>query len=314
MNVYQPRTAPSYAYDVTDVSLQGTGAPILGYDSSANYIPPITLEISLRHMAKYRQFTGKERDSESGLDYFGARYYGSALGRFTGPDAHGFTRPTILNPQKWNKYSYVLNNPFKYVNPDGLEELKIVITTSIPYKTTWMFGTYSGGKKTNTEIRVETSRSKNNGSPVLGIKEVVEPTKLLQGDVVANQAKAAENYKITGAGQTADSQFFGFHQEATNPLSPVPDWLTPAITADLDFEFDDAATWISVGGQITQFPSFDISVTRANGVTVPVYHRDPYFNSTLLLFLPNYVNTGRAPMSEPKGCVAIGSEKPTCEK
>lgn len=32
------------------------------------------------------KFTGKERDSESGLDYFGAKYYGSALGRFTSPD------------------------------------------------------------------------------------------------------------------------------------------------------------------------------------------------------------------------------------
>lgn len=32
------------------------------------------------------QFTGKKRDSESGLDYFGARYYGSALGGFTSPD------------------------------------------------------------------------------------------------------------------------------------------------------------------------------------------------------------------------------------
>jgi RHS repeat-associated protein len=36
-----------------------------------------------------QKFTGKERDSESGLDYFGARYYGSALGRFTSPDDYG---------------------------------------------------------------------------------------------------------------------------------------------------------------------------------------------------------------------------------
>ena len=34
-------------------------------------------------------FTGKERDAESGLDFFGARYYGSALGRFTSPDLLG---------------------------------------------------------------------------------------------------------------------------------------------------------------------------------------------------------------------------------
>ena len=83
----------------------------------------------------------------------------------------------------------------------GVEEIKILIKTSIPYKTTWMFGTYSGGEKTSTEIRVETSRSKNNGSPVLRVKEVVEPTKPLHGGVVTDEKKAPDNYRVTGVGQ-----------------------------------------------------------------------------------------------------------------
>ena len=101
------------------------------------------------------KFTGKERDAETGLDYFGARYFSSAQGRFTGPDAHGFTRRTLKNPQKWNKYAYVLNNPLGYIDPNGLEELKITVRTYIPYQTTTMFGTYNGGTKTNTELRVD---------------------------------------------------------------------------------------------------------------------------------------------------------------
>ena len=60
-------------------------------------------------------FTGKERDSESGLDMFGARYYGSSLGRFMTPDwaAKPITVPyaNFGNPQSLNLYSYVTNNP-----------------------------------------------------------------------------------------------------------------------------------------------------------------------------------------------------------
>ncbi len=57
-----------------------------------------------------QKFTGKERDSESGLDYFGARYYGSALGRFTSPD-QPFNDWDTDDPQSWNLYGYVRNNP-----------------------------------------------------------------------------------------------------------------------------------------------------------------------------------------------------------
>ena len=65
-------------------------------------------------------FTGKERDSESGLDYFGARYYGSALGRWTSPDSINVTDDRLVNPSNTlNKYIYGGNNPLKFVDPDG---------------------------------------------------------------------------------------------------------------------------------------------------------------------------------------------------
>jgi RHS repeat-associated protein len=64
-----------------------------------------------------QRFTGKERDSESGLDYFGARYCGSALGRFTSPDPKGIP-DEFDNPQAWNEYAYAGNNPLRYTDPD----------------------------------------------------------------------------------------------------------------------------------------------------------------------------------------------------
>jgi RHS repeat-associated protein len=69
------------------------------------------------------KFTGKQRDTESQLDYFGARFYGSALGRFTSADpASAGSDP--LDPQSWNAYGYVLNNPLSNTDPDGEETCK----------------------------------------------------------------------------------------------------------------------------------------------------------------------------------------------
>jgi RHS repeat-associated protein len=65
-----------------------------------------------------RKFTGKERDSESGLDYFGARYYVSLSGRFLTPD-WPFIDQQPGNPQSWNLYHYARNNPLAFTDPTG---------------------------------------------------------------------------------------------------------------------------------------------------------------------------------------------------
>ena len=68
-------------------------------------------------------FTGKERDSESGNDYFGARYYSSAMGRFMSPDWSAKEEPVpyakLDDPQSLNLYAYVRNNPLTRVDLDG---------------------------------------------------------------------------------------------------------------------------------------------------------------------------------------------------
>jgi RHS repeat-associated protein len=64
------------------------------------------------------KFTAKERDGETGLDYFGARYYTGAIGRFITPDDL-FHDQAEVNPQSWNLYSYVRNNPLRFIDPDG---------------------------------------------------------------------------------------------------------------------------------------------------------------------------------------------------
>jgi RHS repeat-associated protein len=69
------------------------------------------------------RFTGKERDQESGNDYFGARYYASTMGRFLSPDWSARMEPVpyakLDNPQSLNLYAYVGNNPLSRTDPDG---------------------------------------------------------------------------------------------------------------------------------------------------------------------------------------------------
>jgi RHS repeat-associated protein len=65
-----------------------------------------------------QQFTSKERDVETGLDYFLARHYSSTQGRFTSPDQPLMDQEEG-DPQSWNLYSYVRNNPLKFTDPTG---------------------------------------------------------------------------------------------------------------------------------------------------------------------------------------------------
>jgi RHS repeat-associated protein len=75
------------------------------------------------NVTQHYRFTGKERDSESGLDNFGARYHASSLGRFMTPDwaddADPIPYADLRNPQSLNLYAYVQNNPLSSTDDDG---------------------------------------------------------------------------------------------------------------------------------------------------------------------------------------------------
>ena len=75
---------------------------------------------SLYDEGRRSRSTGKERDAETGLDYFGARYFSGAQGRFMSADPLG-SSAKVSNPQTWNRYTYGLNNPLRFVDPDGLD-------------------------------------------------------------------------------------------------------------------------------------------------------------------------------------------------
>ena len=100
------------------MTTDGSGAVLARYDDppfgapSAAPPPP----------AEPRRFAGKERDAETGLDYFGARHYSNQTGRFTTVDGPSLQiELAMTNPQRWNRYAYAGNNPLRFVDPDGAD-------------------------------------------------------------------------------------------------------------------------------------------------------------------------------------------------
>lgn len=81
-----------------------------------------------------KRFVGKEKDEETGLDYFGARYHDSKTGRFIATDSvrsvdektSKTNKEMLQNPQRLNTYAYGLSNPYKYVDLDG-RDVTIII-------------------------------------------------------------------------------------------------------------------------------------------------------------------------------------------
>jgi RHS repeat-associated protein len=132
------------------------------------------------------KFTGKERDTETGLDYFGARYYDQRIGRWISVD------PLAEKYPAWSPYAYVLGNPLKFVDPNGL-------WTDPVNKPTYRGWYVSGGKK---EWAPEKSKfgegvrgggARNHQGVDLGAK-------------VGTEVKAVENGKIV---KVKDSKDFG---------------------------------------------------------------------------------------------------------
>jgi len=99
-----------------------------GWDQSDFYPFGGERVISSAAGSRYK-FTGKERDSESGLDNFGARYNSSQYGRFMTPDPLlNSGRP--WDPQTWNRYAYARNNPLNIIDPTGLYDLNNTCATA----------------------------------------------------------------------------------------------------------------------------------------------------------------------------------------
>ena len=128
------------------------------------------------------RYTGKERDVESGNDYFGARYYASTMGRFMSPDWSGKVEPVpyskLDDPQTLNLYAYVRNNPLGGVDSNGHEGTAAEATAQAAED--WIFGStpvqFDGGKKRRPAAQQQPSKQDQVKSAALGAKNLAACT------------------------------------------------------------------------------------------------------------------------------------------
>jgi RHS repeat-associated protein len=100
-----------------------------GRTTTQGYAPP---DISPADGVR-QKFTSYEHDMETKLDFAQARYYSSSQGRFTSPDP-GNAGTKLSDPQSWNGYTYSLNNPLRYVDPNGLRWAQVTGAGVITYQ------------------------------------------------------------------------------------------------------------------------------------------------------------------------------------
>lgn len=120
---------PTTSYLTTDhlgsprIITDALGGIVARKDFSAfgdeTFTPQRTTNLGYKPENLRQDYTGYQKDDESGLEYAQARYYNSSHGRFTSVDPLTAS-VSIRNPQTFNRYSYVLNSPYKFTDPLGL--------------------------------------------------------------------------------------------------------------------------------------------------------------------------------------------------
>ena len=219
-------------------------------------------------------FTGKERDPESGNDYFGARYYASTMGRFMSPDWSAKEEPvpyaTMNDPQSLNLYAYVRNNPLRSVDPDGHEYLITAPTEednsqsetessqSVADQQQAQQGAQQQGSGTAGTIYNETSTLRENGKTVgpdlhnarVAIAQVI--------DVNRSTAKVAssivqDNLKYPPAGAAMKDS-----QAAVSEVATAPNGTQGATHFFLAGGNTPTPAWVSQGKVVESFGPFPV--------------------------------------------------------
>src|SRR6266545_6301868 len=104
------------------------GSPIAATDQSGNVLwkesyAPYGQRLRNQDNTNKVWFHGKPADLETGVSYFGARYYDPVIGRFMGPDPAGFTEKNLHSV---NRYAYGNNNPYRFQDPDGNTPIDLI--------------------------------------------------------------------------------------------------------------------------------------------------------------------------------------------
>jgi RHS repeat-associated protein len=203
-------------------------------------------------------FTGKERDTESGNDYFGARYYSSAMGRYMSPDwsknPQGVPYADFTNPQTLNLYSYVKNNPLSAFDDDGHATIEVKYNP-LAAGSNHSFIVITDRNGTQTVFRAGPSVSASSGwiTPATGgsASQSATPT--------SSQSNSS-NSSSPGAGPTAQGNPWGqLVAQQESPTDPNGDNMS-TISGSIVVMKDD----LPAASYIQGLQDFDTGLNQAN--------------------------------------------------
>jgi RHS repeat-associated protein len=214
-------------------------------------------------------FNGKELDGETGLYYYGARYYDARTSVWESVDSESDRMPSF------SPYNYALNNPVILTDPDGRIPYPITIRGFAPFKV-FGFGFHGDGRgysvgdvsaRVHQKINFDTDKTSMTTSAWSSpTSRVSDPGNKKTG---TPSVKFTGDFTITNNG---DDKTFGFssHVAGGNPLTPKA--LTPNIDIFSDFSITEnkRAGTLSISGKLTgdNFPSTEAFITDPSGQNV----------------------------------------------
>jgi RHS repeat-associated protein len=195
------------------------------------------------------KFTGKERDTESGFDEFGARYYTSSLGRFMTPD--WAAKPTTVpyakfgDPQTLNLYTYVENAPLNRIDADG--------------HVAWWAGDQNQACEGSWGCAAETANDSQT-KPDTAKNQKTDDPKNLQLVPVTDSGSDHQPYRViqyqleTKSGDTPNQNWYVTEQQTNKTLAP-----NGTSTGDKPNSFKDS---VGGNGPADSKQTFYISTTK----------------------------------------------------
>jgi RHS repeat-associated protein len=214
-------------------------------------------------------FTNHEQTDFSGLIYMQGRFYLPQYHRFVSPDPGLDQHPE--DPQSWNRYAYVQNDPISKFDPDGQEQVDIRFRAFIPQPDMLGFRGDNRGfsvdptasSRVSVDLRIETDPAINYGNPMIGEPKVtVSPTHLNLGGL----EKTAAGPLLPQVAVTQDK--FGavnvnIVENVRNPFVPVG----KGIRSNINIALNQDASHAWVQGALSGSPSFEVNFTPSFGPT-----------------------------------------------
>ncbi len=254
------------------------------------------IEPLLRREGIRSRCTGKERDAESGNDYFGARYYASSMGRFLSPDWSAKVQPVpyakLDDPQSLNLYSYVRNNPLSRVDKDGhcsspsvgKGQVGVCIDLYIQAKTINLVGQGDGrgpaanDPKATYRVELQLVMDPKAGTVSL-VKDDAGVSKAL-GGLISNKGTDTTS-PITPTTDANGTTHFTINNTALNGLHDLPGAPQDTIKTTINMDVTSGGKVGIEGGERTAYPSLEIYSYSPSGQSTSILQMQEHNPSDL---------------------------------